>query len=160
MQERNWGAGACPMELVKDLERKPYEEQLRELWLEKRSPRCSLISLYNSLKGDHSQVGISLFFQSVTGGEEMVSSCTIRGSGWTSGQISSQKGLLSAGTYLPRWGGVTLPRSDREITEYGPQCYGLIRQGGDWCDWSKVELYDLTGLFQPKSFCNQHQSWL
>ena len=51
------------MVLGKDLEHKSYEEWLS---LGKTSLRGGLITVYNSMKGDCSQVGISLFSQTAS----------------------------------------------------------------------------------------------
>lgn len=52
------------MKLVKGLEHTAYEEQLREL--EKKGPQGNLITFYNSLKGECSEMGDSLFSQATS----------------------------------------------------------------------------------------------
>ena len=78
---------------MRDLEHKSYGEWLRELGLlnlEKRRLRSDFIALHSCLKGGYREMEVNLCSHIAILGEREWP-CAGGGSGWTLGNISSQK---------------------------------------------------------------------
>lgn len=83
-----------------------------------------LLSLHNSLRGEHSQGEVRLCSQG-TGQEETVSNCAKGGSGWTSGGTSSWILWSGTGRVCPGGGGVPISGGVQRMAGGGTQCSGL-----------------------------------
>lgn len=99
------------MEMVKGLENKSYEKQLRELRLKKRRLRVDIIILYHFLKGGCREVAAGLFSQVKTDGTRgnliKLQQGRFRLDG---GEMSILKGLSKTEIGCPGSGQITIPR--------------------------------------------------
>lgn len=116
LQDRHWGAGVSP-EKGSEAGEGSYEEQRREVQLfrlEKRRLRGALLPSTVTWKEAVTRALAPSPQWQVTGWEDIASSCSRRGSGWTSSRISSQ---LSTEQTFQGEGRGTNPGRVQEITE-------------------------------------------